>query len=111
MFLKPTRLVGYEYKEGVPVEARTLVVVPSLIGSRDEVDETLRKLEVHHLANMKGEVSFALLSDWPDSSREESVEDGEILDFARAEIAKLNQRYPTQGVAAVPPAAPPPHLQ
>ena len=54
----------------------------------------MRKLEVHHLANAKGEIHFALLSDWPDSEDEESTADDEILDFARAEIAKLNQRYP-----------------
>ncbi len=97
LFLKPTRLVGYEFKEGVPAEARTLVVVPTLIGSRDEVEETVRKLEVHHLANMHGELCFALLSDWPDSDCEQRVEDDEILDFARAEIARLNERYPRDG--------------
>ena len=94
LFLKPTRLVGYEFKEGVPAEARTLVVVPTLIGSRDDVEETVRKLEVHHLANAMGEVHFALLSDWPDSDVEESDADEEILAFARSEIARLNQRYP-----------------
>ena len=98
LFLKPTRLVGYEFKEGIPAEARTLVVVPSLIGSRDEVEETVRKLEVHHLANMHGDLHFALLSDWPDSNVELSVEDDELLNFARAEVAKLNQRYPRDGV-------------
>ncbi|TIX02063.1 MAG: hypothetical protein E5V46_33220, partial [Mesorhizobium sp.] len=50
LFLKPTRLVGYDYKHGVPAEARTLVVVPSLIGSRDDVEENIRNIEVHHLA-------------------------------------------------------------
>ena len=90
LFLKPTRLVGYEFKDGVPAEARTLVVVPSLIGSRDDVEENIRKLEVHHLANMTGEIHFALLSDWPDSAIEQSSGDEEILDFARAEIARLN---------------------
>ncbi len=88
LFLKPTRLVGYEFKEGVPAEARTLVVVPTLIGSRDDVEETVRKLEVHHLANATGEVHFALLSDWPDSNVEQSTADDEILAFARAEIAQ-----------------------
>ena len=59
----------------MPAEARTLVVVPSLIGSRDDVDETVRNLEVHYLANMTGEVHFALLSDWPDSPTEQSAAD------------------------------------
>src|SRR5262249_37652550 len=66
-------------------------------GSRDDVEETVRKLEVHHLANATGEVHFAVLSDWPDSNVEQSTADGEILAFARAEIDRLNQRYPVSG--------------
>ncbi|MEW9804838.1 glucoamylase family protein [Mesorhizobium sp. ZMM04-5] len=97
LFLKPTRLVGYEFREGVPAEARTLVVVPTLIGSRDDVEDAVRKLEVHHLANMMGEVHFAVLSDWTDSKVEQDTADDEILAFAQAEIDKLNQRYPVSG--------------
>ena len=96
-FLEPTRLIGYEFRDGVPEEARTLVVVPSLIGSRDDVEENIRNLEVHHLANMSGEIHFALLSDWPDSQSEISTGDREIYEFARREIGRLNQRYPSEG--------------
>src|SRR5690606_12677537 len=46
MFFKPTRLIGYEFKDGLPAEARTLVVVPLLIGSRADVEECIRNLEV-----------------------------------------------------------------
>ncbi|WP_315920591.1 GH36-type glycosyl hydrolase domain-containing protein [Mesorhizobium sp. SP-1A] len=98
LFLKPTRLIGYEYKDGIPAEARTLVVVPSLIGSRDDVEENIRNIEVHYLANMSDELYFALLSDWPDSQQELSATDTEILDFARTQIARLNARYPTEGL-------------
>ena len=97
LFLKPTRLVGYEFKDGVPASARTLVVVPSLIGSRDDVEENIRNIEVHHLANTSSELYFALLSDWPDSETEISQADIEILDFAKAQIVRLNQRYPAEG--------------
>ncbi|ANT51417.1 GH36-type glycosyl hydrolase domain-containing protein [Mesorhizobium amorphae] len=98
LFLKPTRLVGYDYKHGgVPAEARTLVVVPSLIGSRDDVEENIRNIEVHHLANTADEIRFALLSDWPDSKTEIDAADIEILQYARDEIARLNARYPSEG--------------
>jgi cyclic beta-1,2-glucan synthetase len=88
LFLKPTRLIGYEFREGVPAEARTLVVVPTLIGSRDDVEDTIRKLEVHHLANMMGEVHFEILSDWPDRNIEQDTADDEILAFAQASDAE-----------------------
>src|SRR6185312_34016 len=38
-----------------------------------------------------------LLSDWPDSETEISQADIEILDFAKAQIVRLNQRYPAEG--------------
>lgn len=98
LFLKPTRLVGFEFEEGVPDSAGTLVVVPSLIGSRDDVDESVRNLEVHFLANMKGAVHFALLTDWPDSATEQREGDLDLLAYARAEIDALNARYPIEGV-------------
>ena len=97
LLLKPSSLIGYEFKDGVPPEARTLVVVPSLISSRDEIEESVRNLEVHFLANMHGDLHFALLSDWPDSPVEESAADRELLDHARTCIAGLNALYPREG--------------
>ena len=96
-FLKPSRLVGYEYRDGVPEHARTLVVVPTLIGSRDDVEESVRNLEVHHLANRNGDIHFAILSDWKDSTVEQAPSDLEILDYAKSCVALLNERYPTGG--------------
>ncbi len=96
-FVTPARLVGYEFKEGVPEDARTLVAVPCMINNRDSVDELVRNLEVHYLANPRGEIYFALLSDWPDSKVEESDADLEVLDYARREIANLSMRYAYDG--------------
>ncbi|MCO5084812.1 MAG: protein ndvB [Rhizobiaceae bacterium] len=97
LFLKPARLVGYEYMQGVPSSARTLVAVPSLISSRDDVEESVRNLEVHYLANMSGDLRFALLSDWPDSDVEQEKPDLELLDYTKKCIADLNRRYPLEG--------------
>jgi cyclic beta-1,2-glucan synthetase len=96
-FVRPARLVGYEFKEGIPAEARTLVAVPCLITNRDTVDELIRNLEVHYLANPHGEISFALISDWRDSPFEEQEADLEILEYAKREIATLNARYAEAG--------------
>ena len=75
--------------------------MPSLIGSRDDVDESVRNLEVHFLANMGGDIYFALLSDWPDSAVEQSVGDREVLDYARGEIGGSTSaiRCPTARVS------------
>lgn len=96
-FVRPVRLVGYEFKEGIPEEARTLVAVPCMITDRDTVDELVRNVEVHYLANPRGEIYFALLSDWRDSKFEEREEDLEILDYAKREVAALSARYAHDG--------------
>ncbi|WP_275786153.1 GH36-type glycosyl hydrolase domain-containing protein [Pararhizobium gei] len=89
----PSRLVGYEFLNGIPEDARTLVVVPCLIAKRDDVDELVRNLEVHYLANPKGEIYFALLSDWTDSLNEETAADLDVLDYAKQEVDALSARY------------------
>ncbi|MHB0950743.1 MAG: GH36-type glycosyl hydrolase domain-containing protein [Allorhizobium sp.] len=95
--VKPARLTGYEFKTGIPEDARTLVVVPCLIAKRDDVDELIRNIEVHYLTNPRGEIYFALLSDWRDNQVEETPADIEILDYAKREIATLSARYGQDG--------------
>lgn len=95
--VKPSRLVGYEFREGIPEEARTLVAVPCLISKRDHVDELVRNLEVHYLSNPRGEIYFALVSDWTDSKVEETPEDLDVLEYAKREIAQLSARYAYDG--------------
>ena len=94
---RPARLVGFEYVDGVPASARTLVVVPCMLTSRDDIDDLVRNLEVHHLSNTRGELVYALASDWPDAAHETSPADEELLEFARARVTDLAARYAHDG--------------
>src|SRR5690606_31435544 len=67
--------------------------------SRDDVEDAVRNLEVHYLANMSGELHFAVLSDWSDSQTEQNAADLALLEHARELIAALNARYPKDGHA------------
>lgn len=96
--IPPQRLPAYDYRDGVPAEARTLVVIPGMISSIDATDELVDMLESHYLANPLGEVSFALLSDWKDAPRETLPDDARILAHARARIDALADRYDHGGV-------------
>ncbi|WP_336278757.1 GH36-type glycosyl hydrolase domain-containing protein [Bartonella sp. CB175] len=91
--IPPRELIGYEYKDGIPQHARTMVAVPTLITSRDYIDEQVRNLEVHYLSNSKGAIHFALITDWIDASLEETQEDLDLLHYAQKSIDKLNNRY------------------
>ncbi|SNR26300.1 protein ndvB [Paracoccus sediminis] len=89
----PRRLPAYDFSAGVPETARTLVVIPCLLSSRDDMDELLRTLELHYLANPSGAVDFALLSDWADHGAETRPDDALLLAHARDGIEALAARY------------------
>ena len=46
---------------GNPRDLRTLVVVPVILTTREAIAEHVEHLEIHHLASLDGDVSFALL--------------------------------------------------
>ncbi len=89
----PTTLPGLELREGVPSNLRTVVVVPTLLTTRAELEEQIERLEIHYLASQDGDLRFALLSDWTDSDTESAHGDEELLAAAADGIARLNRRH------------------
>jgi len=87
------RLPGFELREGVPDELRTMVVMPTLLVSKVTIDEHIERLEVHYLANSDDNFTFALLSDWTDAPTETVSDDDELFAFAAAGISRLNERH------------------
>ncbi len=89
----PAILPGLELREGVSADLRTIVVMPTLLTSLDEVRELVGRLEVHYLSSQDGELYFALLSDWIDSDTESREDDDALMSEAVAGIAALNNQY------------------
>ena len=86
---------GLALREGVPAQFRTLVVVPTLLTSRDSIEELVDRLEVHYLSNADGELYFALLTDWTDADTENAPGDQALLEVALDGIQRLNLRHNT----------------
>jgi cyclic beta-1,2-glucan synthetase len=91
--LTPDVLPRLELRDGVPSTLRTMIVVPTLLTDRLEVDEQTERLEVHYLANPDGDLRFAILSDWTDAPEESIPGDEETLAAAREAIDRLNRRH------------------
>ncbi|HTL60005.1 MAG TPA: glucoamylase family protein [Nitrospira sp.] len=91
--LRPRPLPRMELRDGIPKELRTMVAVPTLLTSRQGIDEQVERLEVHYLANSDDDLRFALLSDWRDAASESLPGDAELLNTAVEGIARLNKRY------------------
>ncbi len=91
--LEPRLLPKMDTVDGVPTNARTMVVVPTIFFSIETVRELLAKLEVHFLANQDKNIYFALLGDLPDADSEEQHGDSERIAAALTGIEELNERY------------------
>ena len=91
--LKNGILPGLELKHGVPRSLRTLIAVPTLLTNEHDLNEQVERLEVHYLAGVGGDLSFALIIDGIDASQAELDTDAPLLTFVASKIKQLNQRY------------------
>jgi cyclic beta-1,2-glucan synthetase len=90
----PQRLPKLQFKQGIPSEATTMIVIPTIISSLEGVMELLHRMEVYHLANFDPHIYFALLTDFTDAPQEHMPQDEAILDAARLGLQDLNTHYP-----------------
>jgi len=95
LLAQPLRLPRMNFSQGLPASMRTLVVVPTLLGSAQGVDELLEALEVHFLCNRDDHLHFGLLTDVRDAAQQYSVEDESLIRQASEGIERLNQKYPS----------------
>nr|MBA2564120.1 glycosyl transferase family 36 [Gemmatimonadota bacterium] len=91
--VRPRLLPKLDFEEGVPDACRTIVVVPCVLTSPDEIAAHVAELEVNYLGNSEPNVLFALLSDFGDADRHHLPEDTELLDLAREGVSRLNERH------------------
>lgn len=91
--VSPRLLPRLSFKEGIPAEYQTLVVVPMMLLTRDSVRHELGKLEVRYLANPDSNLCFSLLSDFADAMERHTPEDAELLEVAMRGIEQLNAQY------------------
>jgi cyclic beta-1,2-glucan synthetase len=93
VLVKPVLLPRLDYANGIPPESRTLVAIPTLLGSSQNIQELVEGLEVRFLANRDPNLHFALLTDWKDAAVEKRPGDDELVAQARRRIEELNVKY------------------
>jgi cyclic beta-1,2-glucan synthetase len=98
---------GGRGRSGIPESMRTAVVVPTLLTSVEQVQETLADLESQFLANRAANLHFAILSDFTDAAAETLPQDAAIVQAAAEGVRALNARYPVHRSRAGDDAPPP----
>lgn len=94
LLAQPRPLPRMDFSAGIPACARTLVVVPSMLGSERGIAALLEALEVRFVANRDPQLRFALLTDFQDAREEHAPGDERLVACARAGIEALNAKYP-----------------
>ncbi|MBN1304180.1 MAG: hypothetical protein JXA13_07065 [Anaerolineales bacterium] len=89
----PRTLPRFEFKDQIPVEYSTVIVVPTLLGCMEDIAFLLRQLELHYLANTQKNLYFVLLTDFIDAPEKMLPGDTALLDAAQNGIEKLNANY------------------
>ncbi len=95
LLARSTPLPKMDFSKGIPVEAKTLVVVPTMITTLENVEHLIEALEVRFLANREQHIFFGLLTDFGDAASETVETDQALLQSARQHIEELNKKYRT----------------
>ena len=89
----PLPLPRMDFAKGIAEDSRTLVVVPTIIYSAQNVEDLAEALEVRFLANRDDHLHFGLLTDFADAREETLPQDEPLLELAVQRIAGLNDKY------------------
>ncbi|TDK67640.1 cyclic beta 1-2 glucan synthetase [Sapientia aquatica] len=90
----PVLLPRLDFSLGIPEEFRTMVTIPCMLFTKKNIDDLIESLEVRYLANHDANLRFCLLTDFCDADTETLPEDASLIGHVKANILKLNQRYP-----------------
>ena len=94
MRMMPPRFVPkMDYREGIPEDCRTLVVIPMMLLTPESILAEVEHLRARFLANTDNNLLYALLSDYSDAPRQSMPEDAELLDVAADAIRQMDAEH------------------
>lgn len=91
--VKPKLIPKLDYSNGIDEQHKTMVVIPTILTSKEKVQELMKKLEVFYLANKSENLYFTLLGDCTESNKREEDADQEIIQEGEKIVQELNKKY------------------
>ena len=89
---RPNSTLKIKFEEGIPEECSTMVVIPTIIKTKEKVDQVFEKLEVYYLSNYSENLYFTLLGDCSSESTKHTADfDKEIINAGLERVEKLNK--------------------
>ncbi len=93
VYIGPRSLPRMDFRNGIPPEHGTMVVVPTMLLNTAATDNLMEQLEIRYLANRVPNLHFALLTDFRDATQAVMQGDDELVRQAREGIEALNHKY------------------
>ncbi len=93
LLVTPHSLPRMDFSEGIPPEFHTLVVIPTMLGSVQHIENLVEALEVRFLANRDDNLHFGLLTDFIDAQEETLPPDESLVRLVGNKIQELNEKY------------------
>lgn len=94
--LVPVQKIPYmNYSEYIPDKARTFVVMPVIVSSKEQCVEFCNRMHKHYLANRQPNLYFALLADFADADAKDVPDDAVLKETLISQIDHLNKTYPS----------------
>ena len=95
--VKPKPIPKLDFYDGIDEENATMVVIPTILNSKEKVTELMNKLEVYYLANKSENIYFCLLGDVSQSKKKIEDFDEEVSKKGLELAKKLNEKYKRDG--------------
>ena len=90
----PTSVIPkLDYSKGIPEESRTMVVIPTIVASKEKVKTMFDTLESYYLINKSDNLYFTLLGDVKALNEEIAPFDKEVSEYGEEYAKKLNAKY------------------
>ncbi len=91
--VKPKPIPKIDFSNGIDENNSTMVVIPTILKSKEKVRELVRKLEVFYLANKSENIYFCLLGDAAESTKKVEEFDKEVAEEGIKQVKILNKKY------------------
>ncbi len=91
--IKVKKIPSLDYLVEIPDNARTFVVMPVIVSTKEQGLSYLDRLQKHYLANRQENLYFALLMDFKDSPEQFTSEDEGIENALIGRMIELNEKY------------------
>jgi len=88
----PRRIPKLDFSKGIPHACATVVAVPALLTSEEQVRQAVQGLEIRFVANRDANLHFALLTDLPDSAQQFDERES-LVELCSRLMRELDEKY------------------